>query len=36
MINYGIRIEKMLRAQLKGEGHLWWIGGYVYGQDVTR
>ena len=25
------RIEKMLRAQLKGAGHLWWIGGYVYG-----
>lgn len=26
------RIEKMLRAQLRGTGHLWWIGGYVYGQ----
>lgn len=26
------RIEKMLRAQLKGAGHVWWIGGYVYGQ----
>jgi hypothetical protein len=22
----------MLRAQLRGQGHLWWIGGYVYGQ----
>jgi hypothetical protein len=26
------RIERMLRAQLKGEGHLWWISGFVYGQ----
>lgn len=26
------QIAKMLRAQLKGQGHLWWIGGYVYGQ----
>jgi len=26
------RIEKMLRSQMKGAGHLWWIGGYVYGQ----
>jgi hypothetical protein len=25
------RIEKMLRSQLKGAGHLWWIGGFVYG-----
>ena len=25
------RIEKMLRAQLKSTGHVWWIGGYVYG-----
>lgn len=25
------RIEKMLRAQLKSAGHVWWIGGYVYG-----
>ncbi|MCA9867344.1 MAG: hypothetical protein KC410_12725 [Anaerolineales bacterium] len=29
------RIEKMLRAQLKGAGHLWWIGGYVYGVTST-
>lgn len=26
------QVAKMLRAQLKGAGHLWWIGGYVYGQ----
>lgn len=26
------QIAKMLRAQLKGAGHLWWIGGYVYGK----
>ena len=26
------RIEKMLRAQLKSAGHVWWIGGFVYGQ----
>lgn len=26
------QIEKMLRAQLKGQGHIWWISGYVYGQ----
>ena len=26
------RLEKMLRAQLKSAGHVWWIGGYVYGQ----
>lgn len=26
------QIAKMLRAQLKGQGHLWWISGYVYGQ----
>ena len=26
------RIEKMLQVQLKGAGHLWWIGGFVYGQ----
>jgi hypothetical protein len=26
------QIAKMLRAQLKGTGHIWWIGGYVYGQ----
>ena len=26
------RIERMLRAQLRGAGHVWWIGGYVYGQ----
>lgn len=25
------QVAKMLRAQLKGAGHLWWIGGYVYG-----
>lgn len=25
-------IAKMLRAQLKGAGHLWWVAGYVYGQ----
>ncbi len=25
------RIEKMLRAQLRSAGHVWWIGGYVYG-----
>ncbi len=29
------RIEKMLRAQLKGAGHVWWIGGYVYGQTSS-
>lgn len=26
------RIEKMLQVQLRSEGHIWWIGGYVYGQ----
>lgn len=26
------RIERMLQAQLRGAGHIWWIGGYVYGQ----
>lgn len=26
------RIEKMLRAQLKSAGHVWWIGGWVIGQ----
>jgi hypothetical protein len=26
------QIAKMLRAQLKSTGHIWWIGGYVYGQ----
>lgn len=26
------RIEKMLGAILKSSNHLWWIGGYVYGQ----
>ncbi len=25
------RIEQMLRAQLKIAGHIWWIGGFVYG-----
>ena len=25
------QVAKMLRAQLRGAGHLWWIGGYVYG-----
>jgi hypothetical protein len=25
------RIEKMLRAQLMGAGHVWWVSGYVYG-----
>jgi len=25
------QIAKMLRAQLKGSGHLWWVSGYVYG-----
>lgn len=25
------QVAKMLRAQLKGAGHLWWIGGFVYG-----
>ena len=25
------QVAKMLRAQLRGTGHLWWIGGYVYG-----
>lgn len=25
------QIAKMLRAQLKSAGHVWWIGGYVYG-----
>lgn len=25
------QVAKMLRAQLKGAGHLWWIGGYVHG-----
>ena len=24
-------IAKMLRAQLMGAGHLWWVAGYVYG-----
>lgn len=26
------QIAKMLRAQLKSAGHVWWIGGYIYGQ----
>lgn len=26
------QVAKMLRAQLKGAGHLWWVGGFVYGQ----
>ena len=26
------RIEKMLRAQLKSAGHIWWVSGWVYGQ----
>ncbi|CUS04217.2 protein of unknown function [Candidatus Promineifilum breve] len=26
------RIEKMLQVQLKSAGHIWWIGGFVYGQ----
>lgn len=26
------RIEAMLQAQLRSAGHIWWIGGYVYGQ----
>lgn len=26
------RIEKMLSALLKSSNHIWWIGGYVYGQ----
>ena len=26
------RIEKMLRAQLKSVGHIWWVSGWVYGQ----
>lgn len=26
------RIERMLVAQLRGAGHIWWIGGFVYGQ----
>lgn len=25
------QVAKMLRAQLKGAGHLWWIGGWVQG-----
>ena len=25
-------IAKMLRAQLMGAGHLWWVSGYIYGQ----
>lgn len=25
------QVAKMLRAQLKGAGHLWWVGGFVYG-----
>lgn len=25
------RIEKMLRAQLKSAGHVWWVNGWVYG-----
>lgn len=25
------RIEKMLRAQLKSAGHVWWVSGWVYG-----
>ena len=25
------QVAKMLRAQLRSAGHLWWIGGYVYG-----
>lgn len=25
-------IEKMLRAQLKSAGHIWWVSGWVYGQ----
>jgi hypothetical protein len=26
------QVAKMLRSQMKGAGHLWWIGGFVYGQ----
>lgn len=26
------QIAKMLRAQLMGAGHLWWVAGYIYGQ----
>ncbi len=28
-------IEKMLRAQLRSAGHVWWIGGFVYGVTST-
>ncbi len=26
------RIEKMLETMLRNDGHIWWIGGYVYGR----